>query len=168
MLYQGCAIFTLAMFSARMACTIINPDEGLLVGFEGLEDALHALIVFLLGLFSPRSLAAGRQCSRRRGGCMGPCMLVINEVSTFQICSVSQNPIRSLRRSHDCASLSSSPTQEASQGQERGPRAHGDTLPEDRELQRKVLRCVLSHAMLYAMAQSRGLSRGRRRFRPGA
>ncbi len=51
MLYQGCAIFTLAMFSARMAYMTTNPDEGLLVGFEGLEDALHALIVFLLGLF---------------------------------------------------------------------------------------------------------------------
>ena len=95
---------------------------------------------------------------------MGPCMLVINEVSLrFEICSVSQNPIRSLRRSHDfLASLSSSPTQGGLTGAVNEVGALTAThFPEDRELQRKVLRWgVLSHAMLYAMAQSRGLEQG--------
>ena len=49
---QTClGVFATASASAVMAYRNSHPDEGLLVGFEGLEDAIHAMIIFLLGLF---------------------------------------------------------------------------------------------------------------------
>lgn len=49
---QTClGVLVTAGLSAVLAYRNSHPDEGLLVGFEGLEDAMHSMIIFLLGLF---------------------------------------------------------------------------------------------------------------------
>ena len=51
MLIQGVSVLGIAAASAWVAYRCSNADEGLLSGFESLEDAMHQMIIFLLGFF---------------------------------------------------------------------------------------------------------------------
>ena len=48
---QSAAVFGVAAATGALTLCVRESDQSLLAGFEGLEDALHGMIIFLLGLF---------------------------------------------------------------------------------------------------------------------
>ena len=48
---QSAVVFGVAAVTGALTLCVRESDQSLLAGFEGLEDALHGMIIFLLGLF---------------------------------------------------------------------------------------------------------------------